>query len=57
MAKSLFVKQKTIPSVSTRKSAPTTTNFAAGIYTYKPNDTMDYDEIYLAENARFDRIG
>ena len=52
-----FSKAKAIPSVSTRKSAPTTTNFAKGIYTYKPNDTMDYDEIYLAQNARFDRIG
>jgi hypothetical protein len=52
-----FSKAKAIPSASTRKSAPTTTNFAKGIYTYKPNDTMDYDEIYLAQNARFDRIG
>ena len=52
-----FSKRKTTPKVSTKKSAPTTTNFAKGIYTYKPNDTMDYDEIYLAQNARFDRIG
>lgn len=53
-----FSKQNTIPKkVSTKKSAPTTTNFAKGIYTYKPNDTMDFDEIYLAQNARFDRIG
>ena len=54
-----FSKAKRIPStgVSTKKSSPTTTNFAAGIYTYKPNDTMDYDEILLAQNARFDRIG
>ena len=53
-----FSKAKTIPSsVTTRKSAPSTTNFAKGIFTYKPNDTMDYDEIYLAQNARFERIG
>ena len=58
MVVSRFSKIKKIPSkVTTRKSAPTTTNFAKGIYTYKPNDTMDYDEIYLAQNARFDRIG
>ena len=52
-----FSEAKPIPSISTKKSAPTTTNFAKGIYTYKPNDTMDYDEVYLAQNARFDRIG
>ena len=58
MAVSNFSKARTIPSkVSTKKSAPTTTNFAKGIFTYKPNDTMDFDEIYLAQNARFDRIG
>ena len=53
-----FSKAKTVPaSTTTKKSAPSTTNFAKGIFTYKPNDTMDYDEIYLAQNARFDRIG
>lgn len=58
MVLSNFSKAKTIPSkVTTRKSAPTTTNFAKGIYTYKPNDTMALDEVYLAQNARFDRIG
>lgn len=58
MTVSNFSKARNIPSkVTTRKSAPTTTNFAKGIYTYKPNDTMDFDEIYLAQNARFDRIG
>ena len=58
MAVSNFSRRRTIPTgVTTRKSTPTTTNFAKGIYTYKPNDTMDYDEIYLAQNARFDRIG
>lgn len=58
MPLSNFSKARNIPSkVTTRKSAPTTTNFAKGIYTYKPNDTMDLDEIYLAQNARFDRIG
>ena len=58
MAVSNFSKAKAIPTkMSTRKSAPTTTNFAKGIYTYKPNDTMDLDEVYLAQNARFDRIG
>lgn len=54
---SRFSKAKAIPSVTTRKSAPTTTNFAKGIFTYKPNDTMELDEVYLAQNARFDRIG
>lgn len=58
MTVSNFAKIKAIPSkVTTKKSAPTTTNFAKGIYTYKPNDTMDYDEVYLAQNGRFDRIG
>lgn len=58
MAVSNFSKAKKIPTkITTRKSAPTTTNFAKGIYTYKPNDTMDFDEIYLAQNARFERIG
>ena len=58
MTISNFSKARTVPtSATTKKSAPTTTNFAKGIYTYKPNDTMDYDEIYLAQNARFDRIG
>ena len=53
-----FSKVKGVPnSVTTKKSSPSTTNFAKGIYTYKPNDTMDYDEVYLAQNARFDRIG
>ena len=46
-----------IPNISTRKSAPMTTNFAKGIYTYKPNDTMGLDEIRLAQDARFDRVG
>ena len=57
MAVSNFSKARKIPSATTRKSAPTTTNFSKGIFTYKPNDTMDFDEIYLAQNARFDRIG
>ena len=58
MPVSNFSNRKAIPSgVSTRKSSPTTTNFAKGIYTYKPNDSMALDEIYLAQNARFDRIG
>ena len=57
MAVTNFSKAKKIPNVTTKKSSPTTTNFAKGIYTYKPNDTMDFDEIYLAQNARFDRIG
>jgi len=47
----------TIPKVSTRKTSPFTTNFAKGIYTYKPNDTMGDTEIRLAQDARFDRVG
>ena len=58
MTISNFPKTRKIPTkVTTKKTNPTTTNFAKGIYTYKPNDLMDYDEIYLAQNARFDRIG
>lgn len=58
MPLSNFSKARPIPTrVTTKKTSPTTTNFAKGIFTYKPNDTMDYDEIYLAQNARFDRIG
>ena len=58
MTVSNFSKIRPIPDgVSTKKSSPTTTNFAKGIYTYKPNDAMNYDEAYLAQNARFDRIG
>lgn len=52
-----FSNQKSAPNITTRKSSPTTTNFANGIFTYKPNDTMDYDEIRLAQDARFDRVG
>lgn len=58
MAGSNFFKSKTIPKkVTTRKSSPTTTNFAKGINTYKPNDLMRLDELHLAQDARFDRIG
>lgn len=58
MAISNFPRTRKIPTkVTTKKSLPTTTNFAKGIYTYKPNDAMDLDEIYLAQNARFQRIG
>ena len=46
-----------IPNIGTKRSNPITTNFAKGIYTYKPNDTMDLDEILLAQDARFDRVG
>lgn len=52
-----FPRIKKIPNISTRKSAPTTTNFAKGINTYKPNDLMELDELHLAQDARFDRIG
>lgn len=54
--KSAFTGRK-VPSLSTAKSKPVTTNFAKGIYTYKPNDTMDSTEIRLAQDARFDRVG
>ena len=52
-----FPNRTSIPKVGTRKSAPSTTNFAKGIKTYKPNDEMSFEEIYLAQDARFDRIG
>ncbi len=57
MSYSNFSRQKKIPDITTRKSSPMTTNFAKGIYTYKPNDTMGLDEIRLAQDARFDRVG
>lgn len=46
-----------IPKIGTKKSEPVTTNFAGGIYTYKPNDTMKDYEVRLAQDARFDRVG
>lgn len=49
--------RRNVPNVSTRKSAPTTTNFAKGVATYKPNDMMGTDELRLAQDARFDRVG
>lgn len=57
MVKSRFTSIKTIPDVKTGKSSPNTTNFADGIATYQPNDTMKNSQLRLAENARFDRIG
>lgn len=57
MAYSNFEGPAKIPNLATRKSAPMTTNFAKGVSTYKPNDTMGLDELRLAENARFDRVG
>ena len=57
MSYSNFSKQRNIPNITTRKSSPMTTNFAKGIYTYKPNDTMGLDELRLAQDARFDRVG
>ena len=57
MVQTRFTKYKTIPNVSTKKSSPSTTNFADGIATYQPNDTMKTSQLRLAENARFDRIG
>ena len=58
MVKSRFTNIRSIPSkVATGKSAPNTTNFADGIATYQPNDTMKNSQLRLAENARFDRIG
>ena len=57
MGYSHFLNKSKVPKMTTRKSEPITTNFAKGIYTYKPNDTMSQDEIRLAENARFDRVG
>ena len=57
MVQSRFTKIKTIPNVSTGKSSPSTTNFADGIATYQPNDTMKNSQLRLAQDARFDRIG
>ena len=53
-----FSKAKGVPnSVTTKTSSPSTTNFAKGINTYKPNDLMELDELHLAQDGRFDRIG
>ena len=57
MGYSRFTGNRNIPNVGTAKSSPVTTNFAKGVYTYKPNDTMGYDEVRLAQDARFDRVG
>ena len=57
MGYSNYSNKRKVPKISTRKSEPITTNFSKGVYTYKPNDTMTQDEIRLAENARFDRVG
>lgn len=57
MVQTRFTKIKKIPNVATGKSSPQTTNFADGIATYQPNDTMKDSQLRLAENARFDRIG
>ena len=56
VVKSNFIGRR-VPSISTAKSKPVTTNFAKGIYTYKPNDTMTPEEVRLAQDARFDREG
>lgn len=42
---------------TTGKTSPITTNFSKGIKTYRPNDLMGNDELSLAQDARFDRIG
>lgn len=57
MGYSNFSRRKAIPNTGTRKSSPSTTNFAKGVYTYKPNDTMGTDEVRIAQDARFDRVG
>lgn len=57
MAYSNFTNKRPIPSVSTRKSSPNTTNFCDGILTYAPNDTMKETQVRLAQDARFDRVG
>ena len=57
MANKSIYSGRPVPNLSTRKSSPITTNFAKGIYTYKPNDTMGTDELRLAQDARFDRVG
>ena len=58
MVQSRFTKIRTVPTtVATAKSSPSTTNFADGIATYQPNDTMKNSQLRLAQDARFDRIG
>jgi len=52
-----FSKASKIPKVGTKKSAPTTTNFSKGWNTYLPNDLLEYEQVRLAQNVRFDKIG
>ena len=42
---------------STKKSNPTTTNFSKGLNTYLPNDVLEYEQVRIAQNVRFDKIG
>ncbi len=57
MRKSRFQPNRTVPNITTTKSSPVTVNFAKGINTYAPNDTIDASELSLAQDARFDRMG
>lgn len=57
MVRSHFLPRRRVPELTTAKSSPVTTNFSKGINTYEPNDTLDASELYLAQDARFDRMG
>ena len=57
MSRTNFKISKPIPSISTAKSSPVTVNFPKGVVTYKPNDAMSQEEIRLAQDARFDKVG
>lgn len=57
MRNSRFTRSRVIPSIATTKSSPVTVNFAKGVNTYAPNDTIDASELNLAQDARFNRMG
>lgn len=57
MIKSRFMPRRAVPSIATGKTTPVTTNFAKGINTYAANDAVDAQELMLARDARFDRVG
>lgn len=57
MLKSRITRQPVIPSLSSRKSVPVTTDFSGGIRTYPPNDKLRSQDLAIAHDVRFVRAG
>lgn len=57
MVLSSFSPRRSVPNISTAKSSPVTNSFSRGINTFEPNDAIDANELTLAQDARFDRMG